>query len=89
MSTQAGNKVNLSMSVSADGSVAGPSQAAAHPPGVGGAPDRDGRASQHVRKLRSARAASNASAIDPSSSVPPWERSLPCADCVRLSVSSC
>src|SRR3954471_12303470 len=36
MSTQAGNKVNLSMSVSADGFVAGPSQDEDNPLGVGG-----------------------------------------------------
>ena len=36
MSTQAGNKVNLSMSVSADGFVAGPNQDEDHPLGVGG-----------------------------------------------------
>src|SRR3954463_14403635 len=36
MSTQAGNKVNLSMSVSADGFVAGPSQSEDNPLGVGG-----------------------------------------------------
>jgi dihydrofolate reductase len=36
MSTQAGNKVNLSMSVSADGFVAGPNQDEDNPLGVGG-----------------------------------------------------
>ncbi len=36
MSTQAGNKVNLSMSVSADGFVAGPNQSEDNPLGVGG-----------------------------------------------------
>ena len=36
MSTQAGYKVNLSMSVSADGFVAGPNQDEDHPLGVGG-----------------------------------------------------